>query len=175
MGFRLLFWFQVLPSIKPPRLISVADHPRPRGRKTLGAALGSGHLAPRLLLVRRAAAATGAVRGLVLIERLRRVRTALVGGVGLALVGGHAEERGRGQDHARRFTFALRTVLRRVAFGHRPHVGERAAIVAEIFVDRHFSFPRAKASQRWMRGGRYAPSRTPSPRDYLSCDSGIWM
>ena len=74
--------------------------------------------------------------------------------------------------------FALRTVLRRVAFGHRPHVGERAAIVAEIFIDRHFRFPRAIGLM--LRDGgcgaaNTQPSRIPSRRDYLSCDSGIWM
>src|SRR5215207_4166131 len=65
------------------------------------------------------------------------MRAALVGGDGLALVRGHAEERRRGQDHARRLAFAARAILRLVAFGHRPHVGERTAIVAEIFVDGH--------------------------------------
>ena len=40
-----------------------------------------------------------------------------------------------------RFARALRAILRLVAFRHRPHVRERAAIVTEIFIDRHFAFP----------------------------------
>ena len=72
---------------------------------------------------------------------------------------------------------ALRAILRRVAFRHRPHVGKRAAIVAEIFVDRHL-IPRALQifTRRRMRGGNHTPSRIPSRGElYLSCDSGIWM
>src|ERR1700733_2593745 len=117
------------------------------------------------------------MRRLVLVEGLGCVGAALVGGVGFALVRRHAEEVRRGQDHARRFALASRTVLRCVAFRHRPHVGERAAIVAEILVDRHFFVSSHQLHKR--NGGCGAadrpPSRIPPPRDYLSCESGIWM
>src|SRR3984957_14083127 len=117
------------------------------------------------------------MRRLVLVDGLGRIGAALVGGVGLALVRRHAEEVRGGQDHARRFAFASRTVLRRIAFRHRPHVRERAAIVAEIFVNRHFLFPHPSLTN--ANGGCGAaepqPSRIPSRRDYLSCESGIWM
>src|ERR1700677_2513235 len=151
----------------------MADHPRPRGRKALGAAAGSLDQSRGL---GRAAAAAWTMRRLVLVDGLGRISATLVGGVGLALVRGHTEEVRRGQDHARRFALASRTVLRRIAFGHRPHVGERATIVAEIFVHRHF----VSSPQSHKRNGECGPadpqpSRTPSRRDYLSCESGIWM
>src|SRR3954462_9606164 len=86
---------------------------------------------------------------------------AFVGGDGFAPVRRHAEECRRGQDHARRFSFTAWAILRIVAFGHRPHVRERTAIVAEIFVDGHWMFLARNPFEwwRWMRGGRYAPSR----------------
>ena len=129
---------------KTARLL-VTDHPRARGRKALGARFRLGHQPGRLLLSRGTAATAGAVLGLVLIERFWRVAALLIGGVRLAFVLGHAEDRRRGQDHARRFRFALRAVLRQVAFRHRPHIGERTAIVAEIFVDGHFQSLRIRA------------------------------
>ena len=83
----------------------------------------------------------------------------------------------RGQDHARRFIFALRAVLRVVALGHRPHVRERAAIVAEIFVDGHLVSSRDHLENRAADAGRQIRSRPASfsRRDYLSWESGIWM
>ena len=150
---------------------SVANHPRARGRKTFRAAPGFSDEARRL---GRTAAAARSVRGLVFGNRLRRVGRALIGGVGLALVRGHAEEIGRGQNDPRRFTRALRTILRRVAFRHRPHIGEWTATPAKIFIDRHF-IPHASTSQhspRRMRGGRYSSRPAPtSRRDHLSGDS----
>ena len=73
--------------------------------------------------------------------------------------------------------FTLRAVLRVVAFGHRPHVGERAAIVAEIFVDGHPDFPCAKSTETAaMDAGRQIRTVPhPSRRDHLSGEIGIWM
>ena len=65
--------------------------------------------------------------------------------------------------------------LRRVAFGHRPHVGERTAIVAEIFVDRHL-IPRTLRPFRDGGCGAARPVDRPASRRagiYLSGDSGI--
>src|SRR3979411_2882184 len=80
----------------------VADHPGARSGKTLGAAPGLGHQPRRLLpvgralvlhgLARRPAAAARAMRGLVLRERLRRVRAALVDSVSFSLLRRHAQE-----------------------------------------------------------------------------------
>ena len=84
----------------------MADHPGARGRKALGAAFRLRHQ-PRRLLATGAAAAARAVRGLVLVDCLRRVAAALIGGVGLALVGRHAEKIRRGQDDARRSRLAV--------------------------------------------------------------------
>src|ERR1700736_2662029 len=123
----------------PAPAASVADHPRARGRKPLRTAFG---LLDEPRRLGRATAATRAVRCLVLADGFGRVGAALVGGVGLALVRRHAEEIRRRQDHARGFELASRTVLRRVAFRHRPHVRKRTAIVAEIFVYRHLFLPR---------------------------------
>src|SRR5665647_738998 len=95
------------PSFKIPE--SVADHPRPRGRKALAAGRGFLDQARRL---GRTATAARSVRGLVFADGLGRVGRALVGGVGLALVRGHAEEIRRGQNDPRRLAGALRTVLR---------------------------------------------------------------
>src|SRR5215213_5926683 len=105
------------------------------------------------------------------------MRAALVGGDGFALVRRHAEERRRGQDHARRFSLAARAVLRLVAFGHRPHVRERTAIVAEIFVDRHLVSSRDDWKITTADAGRPARfSRPASSRwGYLSGEIGIWM
>src|SRR5260370_30423393 len=109
MGFRLLSWFKFSvdqAAIYGERIreASVTDHPGPRRRETLGAAPCLLHQTRRFL--GRTAAAAGAVRGLVFAKGLWRVGAALVGGVGLALVGGHAEERGRRQDHPRRSAIA---------------------------------------------------------------------
>src|ERR1700687_3911944 len=96
----------------------------------------------------------------------------------LARCGRHAEEIRRGQDHARRHACALRAVLRRVAFGHRPHIRERAAIIAEIFVDRHlFSSRCSQKTFAAADSGRHITRRPASRRagSYMSCDSGIWM
>ena len=151
----------------------MADHPRPCGRKALGAAAGFLDQPRR---PGRTAAAARPMRRLVLVDGPGCIGAALVGGMRLALVRGHAEEVRRRQDHARRFALASRTVLRCIAFCHRPHIRKRSAIATEIFINRHFCFlSPASQTQRRMRGGRYAPSRTPSQGDYLSCESGIWM
>src|SRR6478736_3440104 len=110
------------------------------------------------------------MRGLVLRERLRRVRAALVDGVSLASLRRHAEEVRGGQNDARRHDFTLRTDLRIVAFGHRAHILERTAIVTEIFIDRHRIIPTllsVRELPRRMRGAD-TPSRIRSRRDYLS-------
>src|ERR1035437_5909925 len=151
---------------------SVANHPRTRGRKAFRAAPGPLHEARR---PGRATAAARSMRRLVFAESLRRVGTALVDGVSLAPVRGHAEEVRRRQNDAQRFARASRAVLRRVAFRHRPHVRERAATLAEILVDRHFISSRDSDSQhlqRRMRGADAQPSRIAARRDYLSGDSG---
>ena len=145
----------------------MADHPRPRGRKTLGAAAGSLDKAGRL---GRATATAWPMRRLVFANGLRRIGAALVGGVGLALIRGHAKEIRCGQDHTRRFAFASWTILRRIAFRHRPHIHERTAIVTEIFVNRHF------VSSNWSMHRRdecgAASTHCPARRhDYLSCES----
>jgi hypothetical protein len=155
----------------------MADHPWPCGRKALRPIFG---LLDEPRRFGRAAATARAVRCLVFGDGPGGSGRALIGGVGLAFIRRHAEEVRRRQNHPRRFTQALRTVLRRIAFRHRPHIRERAAIIAEIFVDRHLyspvRFETLGDPRRRMRGGRYAPSRIPSRRElYLSCDSGIWM
>jgi len=139
---------------------SMADHPRTRGRKAFRATPGPLHETRRL---GRTAPAARPMRRLVFAESFRRVSAALVDGVGLAPVRGHAKEIWRRQNRARRLTLALRAVLRRVAFRHRPHVRERTAIVAEIIVERHFMSSRylpSHYSQRRCGGGKRAPSRT---------------
>jgi hypothetical protein len=145
-------------------LASVADHPGARGRKALRSASGPFHKTRRL---GRATTAARRMRRLVFAEGLRRIRATLVGGMSLALVGGHTEEIWRRQNHAWGFTFALWTVLRRIAFRHRPHVGERAAIVAKIFIHRHFFFPviQIHTFATAMRGGNYSAVPHPSRRE----------
>ena len=117
----------------------MADHPGPCGREALGPRA-------RLLdqprrLVAGTAAAARAVRRLVFRGAFRRMAAALVGRVRPALVGRHAEEGGRRQEGARRGLCTVRAILRRVAFGHRAHVGEGAASGAEIIVSRHDVVP----------------------------------
>jgi len=152
----------------------MADHPWPRSRKALGAISGFVDKPRRF---GRTTPTARTMRRLVFTDSLGCVRAALIGGVCLPPVSRHAEEIGRPQDSARRRTRAFRTIPGRVAFGHRPHVRERAASVAEIFVNRHFLFPRPSLTN--ANGGCGAaepqPSRIPSRRDYLSCESGIWM
>src|SRR5579862_756714 len=171
----------------------MADHPWPRSWKALGAT--SGFLdKPRRF--GRTAAAAGSVRGLVLIECLGRVRATLVGGVRLSPIRRHANEIWRPQDRARRRAFALRAILRRVAFRHRPHVRKRTAVAAKIIVNRHFiSLRRNSLWPRRMRGGQPddrpasfrgetlrlehnlagKPASTFPDHAHLSCESGIWM
>src|SRR6267143_3124540 len=131
-------------------MASVANHPRTRGRKAFRAAPGLLHKARGL---GRATPAARTMRSLVFADSFWRIGAALVGGVGLAPVRRHAEEVRRRQDHARRLDFATRTVLRRVALRHLPHIRERAAIVAEIFVDRHFYSSREILVQNIRHGG----------------------
>jgi len=154
----------------------VADHPGPGGRKTLGAAFCLCHRPCRLLS--RTAAAAGPMRGLVLIERFRRMRAALVDCDRLALVRRHAEEIRRSQDDTRRRCFALRAILRIVAFRHRPHVLERTAIVTEIFVDWHCVSP-CQSCSRMRAGCGAAEVAVPHPvargEAYLSGEIGIWI
>ena len=129
---------------------SMADHPRPRSRKALGAT--SGFLdKPRRF--GRTTPAARTMRRFVLIKRLRRVGAAFIGGVRLSPFRRHAKEIRRPQDHARRRAFAFRTILRRVAFSHRPHVRERTTIIAEILVDRHFIPSRASRPPKLRNGG----------------------
>jgi hypothetical protein len=150
---------------------SVADHPRTRGRKAFPAAPGLLHQACRLS---RTTPATRCMRRLVFGYRLGRVGTALVGSVGLALVRRHAEESRRRQYHPRRFTFTLRTVLRRIAFRHRPHIREWTAILAEIFIDRHFIPSRVLCPSFATADAGRQPRAVPHPvawELYLSGDS----
>ena len=73
---------------------------------------------------------------------------------------------------------ALRTILRRVAFRHRPHVGERAAIVAEILIDRHVVSSRDSVHIIATADAGRQIRTVPHPVAqgcYLSCESGIWM
>src|SRR4051812_3415448 len=111
------------------------DHPRAAARKALGAVLptldGPG---------RELAAATRAplsVPRLELRQAPRGVRAALIGGVRQATLPRHRRQMRRREKCPCRQRAALRTGLRRVAFHHRPHVRERAALVAEIVIDRH--------------------------------------
>src|SRR5690348_6129290 len=113
----------------------MTDHPGPRGRKALGAAPRFGRQ-PRWLLA-RAAAAARRVGGLVFSKRFRGMTAPLIGRMRFALLCRHTEKVRRGEDHARRLTIAARTSLRIVAFRHRPEIGERAAIVTKIIIDRH--------------------------------------
>ena len=114
----------------------MADHPWPRSRKALGAASGLLHKTRKF---GRTAAATGSVRSLVLIKRFWSVGATLIGGVCFSPFRRHAKEIRRPQNRARRDAFAFRTILRFVAFGHRPHVRERTAILADIIINRHFT------------------------------------
>ena len=75
---------------------------------------------------------------------------------------------------------AVRAILRLVAFGHRPHVRERAAIVAEIFVDGHLVSSREYFGIDFAMADAGRPARLSRPasfsrRDYLSGEIGIWM
>jgi hypothetical protein len=138
---------------------SMADHPWPRRRKALGAT--SGFLdKPRRF--GRTTPAARTMRRFVLIKRLGRVGAALVGGVRLSPFRRHAKEIRRPQDHARRGAFALRTIMRGVAFGHRPHVRERAAIVTHVIVNRHFQFPALKNPKPVVDAGQSTPDDRPA-------------
>jgi hypothetical protein len=155
----------------------MADHPRTSGRKALRTTPGFLYRARRPT---RAAAATGCMRGLEFTECFRGAGAALVGGMGLAPLRGHAEEIRRRQHGAGRGARAFRATLRRVAFRHRPHVGKRAAIVADIVVDRHFISLRVEDQNSDDRGCGAAnleavPASRRAGRTYLSGDSGIWM
>ena len=73
---------------------------------------------------------------------------------------------------------AARAILRIVAFGHRPHVRERAAIVAEIFVDGHLVSLRDDLEDHDGGCGAAGTLCRPasfSRRDHLSGEIGIWM
>jgi hypothetical protein len=138
----------------------VADHPGPRARKTLGAAFRFRYQ-PRRLFAGTTAAARS-MRGLVFGKRLWRVAAALIGGERLAPVGRHAQKIRRGEDCSRRRCLALRASQRQVAFRHRPHVGERAAIGAEIIIDGHLRFlaqSRLPAADAGRQAGRPASRR----------------
>lgn len=72
----------------------------------------------------------------------------------------------------------MRTVLRHVIFGHRPHLGEWSAIVTKIFVNRHSPSPSVcsvlSIPARMRRRHNKHHLRTAS-RGYLSGDSGMSM
>ena len=152
----------------------MADHPWPRSRKALGAISGFVDKPRRF---GRTTPTARTMRRLVFTDGLGCVRAALIGGVCLPPVSRHAEEIGRPQDSARRRTRAFRTIPGRVAFGHRPHVRERAAIAANIIVNRHFIFPALEITYAPDAGGECGaalrvPSRMPSRREtYLSGES----
>jgi hypothetical protein len=74
---------------------SMADHPRASGRKALRATPGFVQQ-PRGFT--RTTAAAGRMRGFILICRLGCIGTALICGMGLALVRGHAEKVRRPQN-----------------------------------------------------------------------------
>jgi hypothetical protein len=151
----------------------MADHPWSCSREALSPTTGSVHQ-PRRLAGTTAAPRT--VRGLVLADRLRCVGATLIGCVRFPRGSRHAGEIGSRQNHARSFHLTARAILRFVTFRHRSHVGERPAIVTEIFVDRHLL-----SSRGYLRdcGCGAADTHRPASRragiSYLSCESGIWM
>src|SRR3984957_7168139 len=84
---------------------SMADHPWPRSRKTLGTISGFPDKPRRL---GRTTSTARTMRRLVFADGLGCVRATLVGGVCLAFVRGHAKEIRRSEDSARRRAFAFR-------------------------------------------------------------------
>src|SRR6185295_12559330 len=111
------------------------DHPRATARKALGAVLATLHGTSRELAA--ATRAAFAVPRLELRKALRGMRAALVGGVRQAALPRHRRKIRRSEKCPRRQRAALRTGVRRVTLRHRPHLRERAALAAEIVIDRH--------------------------------------
>jgi hypothetical protein len=71
----------------------------------------------------------------------------------------------------------MRAILRIIAFGHRPHVGEGTAIVAQIFIDRHGGYP---SLNRWplhviARSEATRQSRKPQTKEELDCFAPLAM
>jgi hypothetical protein len=146
----------------------MADHPWASGRKALRPALGLGDQARPLA---RTASASRPMRGLVLIQRLGRMRAAFIDRVSFARMGRHAGEVRRRQDDPRRRDRTMRTIVRLLEFRHRPKFGERAAVVAEVFIDRHRSNPLAPSSrlENENRGEKAPPPASP----HRSAESGM--
>lgn len=126
------------PRAASPNEILVTDHPGASRRKALGSAAGFRH---KTGWFARAATAARTMRGLVFVQRLRRVGAALIDRMRLPLLRWHAREARRGEDDPRRLHRAMRTILRRFELGHRPHIGKWSTIVAKIFVNRHSPSP----------------------------------
>jgi hypothetical protein len=109
---------------------SIRDHPRPARRRSRGTVLAAPHHARR-----STARTSSAVGGL---ERRENGwgGAALIGGNALSLRRCRRRTMRRGQHDPRRTGAAGGAVRGHVALGHRPHVGERAAFAAEIFINR---------------------------------------
>jgi hypothetical protein len=114
-----------------------------------------------------AAAASGAVTCPRPRQRRRRMRASLVGGVRQTPLRRHGGEMGRGQQRPLRPAPAARAFVRLLAFGHRPHFGERSAASAEIVVNRHRFLPTDKAAGEMRRRRPTAPA--PSSGKDITC------
>ena len=141
---------------------SVANHPRALAGKPLGS-VGASH--GGLGFFRTAAAASRRMPGrLIFRARARRMRRALVGGMGRAGMRGHRRQRRRRQDGAPRDALARRAAATGIPLVDRAQHGKAAAMVTEIVVDRH-----ARTSWEGGCGSRHA--REP-PRFRQSSDRG---
>ncbi len=147
-------------------------HPGPTRREALAAVLVASGQARRFAGAARAACAVAFAE----TRRCRRrVRATLVGGMGQPALGrqaGHIRCREIGPW---RFAAAMRTIVPKVAFRHRPYLGKGAAIGAEIFVSGH-RLPLDVSCKFGcgMAFGHTASVRARGTR-YLSGDSGRSM
>ena len=147
---------------------SMADHPWSGRGKALGPASCPCNQTRRFS---RTAAAAWPMRRLILIERPGRMRALLIDCVGLACVSRHTGEMRGGENHPRRRHSTMRTIVRRAAFRHRPHLNERAANVAKIFIDGHRLVPWQFFRRRFEKVGKGDETRPAHAR--LSGDSGM--
>lgn len=152
------------------------NHPGPAGRKALGTA--AARAASRAFFIAERFSRTTATPATMSWfrsgEHLRRRCAALVGRVREPALGRHRRKIRRGQKRPWRILPTSRTFARQTGIGHRPHVGERPAPVAEIVIDWHQFSSSTVAPASWRsRAAKPAapcasPGHTSGPAD-LTC------
>jgi hypothetical protein len=152
------------------------EHPGAACRKALGLrAFSAGAALPRRAKRPCRTTATARTVSFRARQRARGGRASLISRVRQSALSRHRRQIRRGQVSARRILPALRTFMRSVRLGNRPHLGEGSASRALIVVNRHDLL--AEFRRRRRAAGKF-PARSQRAcgwlkRNYLSGDIGI--